>query len=117
MPRPIPDRAMPHRVTIRPCTGMGDRGPVYGDPIEHVRANLNGGRGQGKEIVVGDGGWTVTKTGEVTLDARDLPLFSEVVNEATGNSTIVGAVVDWDQPPVQRFLVASLGLLVRPSDS
>jgi hypothetical protein len=108
---------MPHRVTVRPCVGMSATGPVYGDPIEHVRANLNGGRGQGKSLDLSAGGWTVTKTGEVTLDELELPLFSEVVNEATGNSTIVGAVALWDQPPVQRFLVAELGLLVAPSAS
>jgi hypothetical protein len=108
---------MPHLVTIRPCSGMSATGPVYGDPVEHVRANLNSGRGQGKVLDLSAGGWTVTKTAEVTLDELELPLFSEVVNEATGNSSIVGAVVLWDQPPVQRFLVASLGLLVAPSAS
>jgi hypothetical protein len=102
---------MPHLVTIEPCTGYSAKGPIWGEPGEPVRANLNGGRGQGRSIDTGVGSFTITKTAEITLDAT-LPLLSRVTNTATGNDYVVGAVVDWDQPPVQPFTVAALGLLV-----
>lgn len=111
--RAIPDRAMPDRVTVEPCVGFSATGPVYGEPIEGVRGNLNARRGRATTLEVGQSGWSVEKVGEVILDPVTLPPLSRVTNEATGYSQTVGMVVEFDQPPVQRFLVAALGQLYR----
>lgn len=114
--RPIPDRGMPHRVTISPCTGYSAQGPVWGPPGDVVRANLNGGgtTRSGGTITgfVGGAEFSMVRSGEVVLDDVELPLLSLVTNEATGNSGVVGSVTRFDQAPMQSFIVATLGELV-----